>query len=108
MTIGIVPVQVYRPGGNVPVYDVTAAAVIKASPGVLYRVVVQLTGSAGVFTLNDCATTGAAAASNQILTIAYNATGMVDGTTLFLEWPCNTGIVVSVVTTGGVIAVSYA
>lgn len=97
-------------GGNTPAYNLTAAAVIKATPGRLCRIVVSAPGTtSGAFTFNDCATTGAAAAANQIFTIAYNATANVAGAVFTLDWPCNTGIVLSAVPGGGspVVSVSF-
>lgn len=87
--------------------DISAAAVVKAAAGKLARIVIQDVGTAGAFTLNDVATVAGAAAANQIASIAYNATGVVAGVPIVFEWPCANGIVVSTVTTGGVIAVSY-
>lgn len=87
--------------------DISAAVVVKATPGKLARVTIQALGTAGAFVLNDVATTGAAAAANQIASIAFNATGVAAGIPIEFEWPCLVGIVVSAVTTGGVIAVSY-
>jgi phage terminase large subunit-like protein len=96
-------------GGTRQTYDITAAAVIKATPGRLRRIVVQVAGSAGSWTFNDCATVAAAAASNQIATLAYNATGLVAGMPVTFDWPCAVGIVVSVVPSAGspVLAVSW-
>jgi len=97
-------------GGISSALNLTAAAVIKATPGRLVRIVIAAPGStSGAFTFNDCATTGAAAAANQIFTLAYNATANVAGAVFTLEWPCSTGIVLSAVPGGGspVVAVSY-
>jgi len=48
--------------------NITAATVVKAAPGRVIRVQVLVAGT-GTGTLNDCLTTGAAAAANQIATI---------------------------------------
>lgn len=93
------------PGGCSAWLNITSAQVIKASAGILVRVFVNTVGSAGSLTFNDVATVGGAAASNQILTIAY--TSLTVGQQMLLQWPCATGIVVSAVPTSGVIAVSY-
>lgn len=56
------------PTTNVPVssrrLNITAATVLKVGPGRLVKLVVVVAGAAG--TVNDCATTGAAAASNEL------------------------------------------
>lgn len=92
-------------GGVNSALDITAAKVIKATPGRLIRVVVNVVGTAGSLTLNDTTTTGGAAAANQILTIAFGS--LTVGQVLTLEWPCSSGIVVSAVPTGGQVAVSF-
>ncbi len=86
-------------GGITPVYNITAATVIKATPGRLVRISVVTAGSAAG-TANDCATTGAAAATNEIAAIP-NTVGQI-----MLDWPCATGIVV-VPGTSQVLAVSF-
>ena len=88
----------------------TAAAVIKATPGRLAKIIIVAPGTtSGAFTFNDCATTGAAAAANEIFTIAYNATANVAGAVITLDWPCLVGIVLSAVPGGGspIINISY-
>lgn len=97
-------------GGKTPVYNLGAAAVIKASPGRLAKIVVIAPGSTGgAFTFNDCITTGAAAAGNEIWSIPYNGAANLAGAAFTLDWPCLTGIVLSAVPTGGtpLLAVSY-
>lgn len=49
------PIAVYAQyiGGKNSLYNITAAQVVKASPGVLYSVCASAPGSAGVLTLND-------------------------------------------------------
>lgn len=97
-------------GGTRSALNLTAAAVIKATPGRLVRINIIAPGSTGgTFTFNDCATTGAASAANTIFKLAFDAAANVAGASFVLEWPCTTGIVLSAVPTGGspVVAVSY-
>ena len=95
-------------GGAFSSLHATAAAVVKAAPGRLTRLIIVAGGTAsnGAFTLNDCATTGAAAATNEIMTIASGATA---GTVYDLDWPCGVGIVLSAVPSAGspIIAIAY-
>ena len=86
-------------GGRNSSLNITAATVVKAGPGRLVRISVVVAGSAAG-TANDCITTGAAAAANEIAAIP-NSVGVIP-----LEWPCATGIVV-VPGTGQTLAVSY-
>lgn len=86
-------------GGTLNSYDITAATVIKATPGRIVKVVVQIAGS-GTGTVNDCATTGAAAITNQVAVVP-EAVGPIQ-----LDWPCTAGIVV-VPGTGQTLSVSY-
>ena len=85
--------------GTSSTLDVSAATVIKAAAGRSYRVSVVTAGSAAG-TLNDCATTGAAATANQVGTIPATV-----GTYVF-NWPHATGIVL-VPGTSQVLAISY-
>lgn len=78
--------------------NITAAAVVKAAPGRLVQINVLVAGAAG--TANDCLTTAAAAAANQICTIPA-AVGVIK-----LQWPCATGIVI-VPGAAQVLSVSY-
>lgn len=86
----------------------TAAVAIKATPGRLGKLIVVAGGTAsnGAFTLNDCATTGTAAAANEIITIPSGTTA---GTIINLDWPCLVGIVLSAVPSAGspILSVSY-
>jgi hypothetical protein len=79
--------------------NITAATVVKATPGLVFRVSVQVAGT-GTGTVNDCATTGAAAAANQIYVIPETV-GVVA-----IDWPCLTGIVVTP-GTGQTVAISW-
>lgn len=85
--------------GGSSVLNITQSTLVKVGPGRLAKVSVVVAGS-GVGTINDCATTGAAAAANQIGTAPTAL-----GTTTF-NWPCFAGIVI-VPGTGQTIAVSY-
>lgn len=93
-----------RYGGNASKLDVTAATVVKATPGTVFRVVVNAAATAGTFGIYDATTTGGAAASNAIVVAASGWPAA--GTVLTLEWPCANGIVVNP-GTGGNISVSY-
>lgn len=94
-----------RPGGSLSALNVTAATVIKARPGTVYRVVVLTVATAGTFGVYDTTTTGGAATANAVFqeTSSYPAAGTV----LYLEFPCANGIVVNP-GTGGAVSVSYA
>lgn len=92
------PAQV-APGGTQSALNLTAAQVVKATPGRLIKLLVVAPGSAGSLTVNDCATTGAAAATNEILTIAFGSLSI--GQVIALDWPCSVGIVVSLVPSAG-------
>lgn len=95
-------------GGTKSALNLTAATVIKATPGRLAKITVVGGGTAsmGAFTLNDCATTGAASAANEIATIP---SGAVAGTSITIDWPCLVGIVLSAVPSAGspILAVSF-
>jgi hypothetical protein len=84
--------------GAKSVLNITAATVVKATPGRLVKISVTTAGAAG--TANDCITTGAAAAANLIAAIPA-AVGVIS-----LDWPCAVGITI---TPGAaqVISVSY-
>lgn len=85
---------------------VTAAAALKATPGVLAKVIVNAVGSGGALTFNDCAAIGDAAAGNQIITIPQ--ADLTVGQVIDLNWPCATGITLSAVPSGGgIVAISF-
>jgi hypothetical protein len=73
--------------GASTVLNITATTVIKASAGRLVRINVIVAGAAG--SANDCTTTGAVAAANEVAVIPA-VVGPV-----WLDWPCNNGIVVA-------------
>lgn len=87
--------------GSVSKYNVTAAAVIKTGPGRISKII-NNAGTAG-FTINDCATTGAAAAANAIMVISTTTVGQI----ISLDTPFATGLVVSVVGASGVLTIVY-
>lgn len=89
-----------RPGGNSSKLGVTAATVVKASPGTVYNVNVVVAGSA-VGSVNDCTTTGAVAASNQIATIPEAVGNYAIG-----PFPAFAGIVI-VPPTGATVSIAY-
>lgn len=66
----------------------TAAAAIKVGQGLLGSIICL---GAGTLTLNDCATTGAAAAANEIYSAAVTAGQVIP----FYSFPFFTGLVVS-------------
>lgn len=97
-------------GGNLGTFNLTVAAVIKATPGRLAKIVIQNAGTTGgAFVFNDAATTGAAGIGNQIFSLAYNAPANTVGAVFAVDWPCANGIVLSAVPTGGtpIVSVSY-
>jgi hypothetical protein len=98
--VGPVTVSAGLAGGNRAALNVTAATVLKTTPGVCVSVAVVVAGSAAG-TVNDVATTGGVAATNQFGTIPATV-----GTYTF-NWPCGTGITVTP-GTGQTLAVSYA
>lgn len=97
-------------GGLSSSLNITAAAVVKASAGRVVRIVVIAPGStSGAFTVNDCATVGAATASNVVWTLPYNGAANVAGAVFTLDFPVANGLVVSAVPGGGspILAISY-
>lgn len=103
----LAPMQVDATGNNLTAsglsskLNVVAAGVVKVGPGRVAKII-NNAGVAG-FTLNDCATTGAAAAGNVIMLISTTTVGQV----ITLDFPFTTGLVVSAVGASGVLAVSY-
>ena len=89
---GVQGVSPGLPGGTASACNLTSAQVIAATSSILNKVSC-ITG--GTLTLNDCATTGAAAASNEFFNCVMTA-----GQVISLDWPCFAGIVASVVTSG--------
>lgn len=87
-------------GGVSNSYNITAVAVVKATPGRLVKISVVTAGS-GAGIASDCAATGDVAAANKIASIPA-AIGVI-----ILDWPCAVGITITP-GTGQVLAVSYA
>ena len=85
--------------GRLSTLNITSATVVKATPGRVFKLSVIVAGAA-TGTINDCATAGAAAASNQIGT-SPTTLGTID-----FNWPMATGIVV-VPGTGQTLAVTW-
>lgn len=86
-------------GGLSSHLDITAATVVKATPGRIAKVVVLVAGSAAG-SVNDIATTGGVTTANEVFAIP-NTAGVYD-----LDFPMAVGIVV-VPGTGQTLAVSY-
>lgn len=89
-----------REGGSQSVLNITAATVVKAAPGTLWRITVTTAGTTAG-TASDVLTTGGVAAANLIAEIP-NTVGVIE-----LVWPCKTGIVITP-GTGQVVSVSFA
>lgn len=97
-------------GGDSTALNITAAAAVKASAGRIAKIVILAPGSTGgAFTINNCATTGAATTANQVFTLPYDSTMNLAGAVIELDMLCSVGITVSAVPTGGSprIAITY-
>ena len=86
--------------GTSTITNITAATVVKPTGGRVAKISVIVAGSAPG-AVHNCATTGAAAAANQVAVVADTA-GVYD-----VGMPCPAGIVV-VPGTGQTLAVSFA
>jgi hypothetical protein len=91
-------VAIGLPGGNQVAYGVTAAAIIKSTPGIACRVICLGAGSISMYDANvtnsttNATTTNAISSTNQF----YSNSTMTLGQTIELLVPCATGIAVSV------------
>ena len=89
--------------------NITAAAVVKATPGRISKIVVVAPGTtSGNLTVNDSATVAGASAANTILDTPFS--DLTAGQVIDLgNWPCVNGIVISAVPGAGspIFAVSY-
>jgi hypothetical protein len=92
--VGPVATSPGLPGGVSVAINLTSAQVVKATPGICAKISCIVGGS---LTLNDCTTTGAAAAANEI----YSGT-LTAGQVVPLNWPCALGICVSQITSAQV------
>ena len=93
------------PGGSNAVLNILNAQTVKASPGILVRVLVVTPGSSGNLTLNDCAAVGDATSVNEINTVA--ASSLTPGQTIYMNWPCSTGICISAVPSGSQFSATF-
>src|ERR1700727_959011 len=102
-------VQILGIGGFQSKINVAAAAVIKAVLGTIFSIATNNAGSSGNLIVNDCATTGAASAANQILTLttAQLTSLMQKRASLRLNFPCLNGITVSSMPTGGQFSIAF-
>ncbi len=106
MPQGPIKVSVTQPGGNKSSLNLTAAAVVKSTNGIVFTITTSTAGTAGDLVLNDNNATGASnVAANQIIAIPFGS--LAAGGVVTLKWPCATGITVSAVPTGWVGAISY-
>lgn len=106
--MGATPIATYGQysGGITPKYNITAIGVIKAAPGQIKRLIVQVAGTTTPLIVNDIALIGSAAIGNQVASIP--AASLVAGAIILLDWPCVTGIALSGTwPTGLVLAVAY-
>jgi hypothetical protein len=103
--VGPVAASPGLPGGTSAAINVTAAQVLKAAPGICATLICIAPGSASSLVLNDCTTTGAAAATNEFFSKLFSA--LAAGQVIPLKWPCGAGIVVSSVPTAGVFSIAF-
>jgi hypothetical protein len=96
------------PAGTANKLNISGPTVIKAAAGYTTMVVVSGVGSVNPLTINDCATTGAASAANQVMSIPFGAFTGTASVILPLGFVFTTGITISAVPTGVTVAVSYA
>lgn len=91
-------------GGQSTKLNIIAATLVKGTAGRIVRVVVNTVPTSSAVSVNDAATTGAAAAGNLIVSVA--SAQLTAGQVIDLEFPCANGIVVNP-GTSGVVSVSY-
>jgi hypothetical protein len=103
--IGPVSAAPGLPGGVSSAINITSAQVIKAARGICATLICIAPGSAGSVVLNDCATTGAAAATNEFFSKLFSV--LSAGQVIPLKWPCGAGIVISSVPTAGVFSIAF-
>jgi hypothetical protein len=103
--VGPVNVSPGLPGGTSAAMGIASPQVVKATPGICASLICVAPGSAGSVVLNDCTTTGGAAATNEIFSKLFSALAV--GQVIPLRWPCAAGIVVSSVPTAGVFSLAF-
>jgi hypothetical protein len=91
-------------GGIRSALNLRTPVVVKVGPARLARLMVISGGSSGSFVLCDCATLAEAAMNNVVYVLG---SGEESGTVIDLDWPCASGIALSSVPDGGVVAVSF-
>lgn len=91
--------------GSMNKLNVTAATIIKATPGRVCTVNVLTAATAGTFGIYDTTTTGSAAIANAVYPQS-TASWPAAGTVIKVDFPCLAGIVVNP-GTGGVVSVSF-
>jgi hypothetical protein len=98
------------PGAATNLLNISAPVVVKAAAGSIVTVTVTGAPTAGNLVLNDCATTGAAAAENQIIAIPFGGfTGSPSSAVIpFGGFVTTTGIVISAVPTGATVGIAFA
>jgi hypothetical protein len=105
--VGPIEVPPGLPGGNRAVLAVSAADVVKSSPGILCRILVTTSGNITINDANALSGSGSGivtpGAGNQIFSGAVTASAEP----LEYLWPCANGIVISAVSGGAVISLSY-
>jgi hypothetical protein len=92
----------YGAGGARSKLNVTAATVVKPTPGTVFKVVIVTapTAAGGIY---DSASTTGLSATNLIDPIG---TGVTSSQVMDLTWPCSVGITIDP-GTGGVVSVSF-
>ena len=90
--------------GSLNKLNITAATVVKAAPGRICRIIVNTVPTSSAVSVNDVTTTGAAAASNLVMSVA--SAQLTAGQVIPIDFPCTTGIVVNP-GASGVVSVSF-
>jgi hypothetical protein len=94
-------------GSTTSTLNVTTTGLIKTGPGRLIRAVVIGAGTGGAWTLNDCLTSGTAAAANLIWTVS-GASTTVAGTSIDLDGIFfSTGLYLNAVPSGGTPIINF-
>jgi hypothetical protein len=109
-TLKSTPLQMDQSGnllvgnGSLNAKNITAATVVKATPGRICKVIVNTVPTSSAVSVSDVATTGGAAASNLVISVA--TAQLTAGQVINLDFPCTTGIVVNP-GASGVVSVSF-